>query len=81
MDRLEIEARVDALRARYEERDEFVAAVGDFAQTLDEADRELLGRVLLARQPDTGGFDVLNERLERGGWFQRTMRKIEQREP
>jgi hypothetical protein len=76
----EIEARVDELRARHEARDEFVAAVGEFARTLDEQDRELLGRVLLARQPDTGGFDVLNRRLEEGGWFQRTMRKIEKQQ-
>jgi hypothetical protein len=76
----EIEACVDELRARHEGRDEFVAAIGDFARTLDDEDRKVLGRVLLERQPDTGGFDVLNRRLEEGGWLQRTMRKIEKQQ-
>jgi hypothetical protein len=35
---------------------------------------------LLDRKPETGGFDVITDRLERGGWMKRTMRKIEDSE-
>ena len=77
MEQAEIEARVDQLRARHEGRSEFVAAIREFADTLDDDEREILGRVLLERQPTTGGYDVLNQRLEQGGWLQRTMRKVE----
>jgi hypothetical protein len=80
MDRLHIEHRVDALRVRHPGREEFVTAVRDFADTLDKGDREVLGQVLLDREPETGGFDVLNARLEGGGWMRRTMRKVEERE-
>ena len=80
MEREQIERRVDELRAEYPGREEFIAAVGAFGQELDPDARKTLGRVLLDRQPETGGFDVLNKRLEEGGWMKRTMRKIEERE-
>ena len=81
MQRDQIESRVDELRAEHPGRDEFIAAVREFGQELDPEARKTLGQVLLDRQPTTGGFDVLNQRLEEGGWMKRTMRKIEEREP
>jgi hypothetical protein len=80
VDRSEIEARVDQLRAQHPGRDEFVAAIGELAESLDADGREVLGRVLLERQPETGGFDVISQRIERGGWMKRTMRKVEDSE-
>jgi hypothetical protein len=80
MERELIELRVDELRAEHSGREEFVAAVREFGERLDPDARNTLGEVLLDRQPETGGFDVLNERLEEGGWMKRTMRKIEERE-
>jgi hypothetical protein len=80
VDRSEIEARVDQLRTQHPGRDEFVAAMGELAESLDADGREVLGRVLLERQPEAGGFDVISQRVERGGWMKRTMRKIEDSE-
>ena len=80
MEREAIETRVDELRAAHPGRKEFVEAVQEFGRTLDDDDRELLGRVLLERKPETAGFDVLDRRIHEGGWFRRTMRKIETRE-
>jgi hypothetical protein len=80
MQRDQIERRVDELRAEQPGREEFIAAVREFGQGLDPEARKTLGQVLLDRQPETGGFDVLNKRLEEGGWMKRTMRKIEERE-
>jgi len=79
MERDQIELRVDELRAKHPGRDEFIAGVRDFGQELDPDSRKTLGQVLLDRQPETGGFDVLKERLEEGGWMKRTMRKIDDR--
>jgi hypothetical protein len=78
--REEIDARVDELHAENPGREEFVAAVRAYSETLDAEARKLLGRALLAREPELSGFDVLNRRLEEGGWLQRTMRKSEKRE-
>ena len=80
MDRDELERRVDDLREEHPERKGFVAAVKELAESLDEPSRETLGQVLLDRRPETGGFDVLNQRLEEGGWLKRTMRKVEESE-
>jgi hypothetical protein len=80
MDRDELERRVEVLREHHPRRAEFVAAVTELADSLDEESRETLGQVLLDRQPETGGFDVLNQRLEEGGWIKRTMRKVEESE-
>jgi hypothetical protein len=80
MDRAQIDDQIDRLRREHPERAEFVAAVQAFSQTLDPEARRLLGEALLQREPETGGFDVLNRRLEQGGWIRRTMRKIEESE-
>jgi hypothetical protein len=81
MDRHELERRVEDLREQHPGREEFVAAVKELGESLDEESRVTLGQVLLERQPETGGFDVLNKRLEEGGWIKRTMRKVEESEP
>jgi hypothetical protein len=78
--REEIDARVDELRAENPGREEFIAAVRAYSETLDAEARKLLGRALLEREPEMSGFDVLNRRLEEGGWLERTMRKSEKRE-
>jgi hypothetical protein len=80
MERDQIALRVNELRAEHPGREEFIAAVREFGQELDPDSRKTLGQVLLDRQSETGGFDVLNQRLEEGGWMKRTMRKIEERE-
>ena len=80
MEREQIERRVNELHARHSGREEFIAAVREFGEELDPDARKVLGQLLLDRQPETGGFDVLNQRLEEGGWMKRTMRKIEERE-
>jgi hypothetical protein len=81
MDRHELERRVEDLREQHPGREEFGAAVKELGESLDEESRLILGQVLLERQPETGGFDVLNKRLEEGGWIKRTMRKVEESEP
>ena len=78
MDREAIESRVDELREANPGRTEFVAAIKDFGESLAPEDREVLGLVLLERQPETGGFEALERRVEEGGWFRRTGRKIEE---
>jgi hypothetical protein len=80
MDRYELERRVDELREEHSGRKEFVAAVKELAESLDEPSREILGQLLLDRQPETGGFDVLNRRLEEGGWIKRSLGRMEERE-
>jgi hypothetical protein len=80
LNRPEIEARVDELRAEHPGREEFLAAIRTFSDTLHPEARKILGKVLLDRKPETGGFDVITNRLERGGWMKRTMRKIEDSE-
>jgi hypothetical protein len=80
LNREEIEARVDELRAEHPGREEFLAAIQAFSDTLHAEARKILGKVLLDRKPETGGFDVITNRLERGGWMKRTMRKIEDSE-
>jgi hypothetical protein len=79
MQRDQIERRVDELRAEHPDREAFISAVEEFGRELDPEARKTLGQVLLDRQPTTGGFDVINERLEEGGWMKRTMRKIDDR--
>ena len=78
MDREAIESRVDELREANPGRAEFVAAIKEFGESLPPGDREVLGRVLLERQPESGGFDALERRIEEGGWLRRTGKKVEE---
>ena len=59
---------VDALASEHEGR-AFVEAVERFAGELDAEDRELLGRVLLERANERGGFDYgLLRRIDEPRW-------------
>jgi hypothetical protein len=78
VDREAIETRVGELREANPDRSEFIAAIKEFGETLTPEDREVLGQVLLDRQSESGGFDALERRIEEGGWFRRTGRKIEE---
>jgi hypothetical protein len=80
MERYELERRVEELREEHPGREKFVAAVKELSDSLDEESRQILGQVLLDRQPETGGFDVLNRRLEEGGWIKRSLGRMEERE-
>jgi hypothetical protein len=80
MERYELERRVEELREEHPGRKEFVAAVKELGDSLDEESRQILGQVLLDSQPETGGFDVLNRRLEEGGWIKRSLGRMEERE-
>jgi FixJ family two-component response regulator len=55
--RAALEARVDKLAAEHE-GDEFVEAIREFAEQLSDGERELLGRVVLARAPREPGVTV-----------------------
>jgi hypothetical protein len=80
MDRETIEAIVDTLREENPDREAFLEAMRTFAETLDEEDRAVLGDVLLKKEPTAGGFDVLNNRLEEGGWIKRSLGRMAERE-
>jgi hypothetical protein len=81
VDRELLEARVDELRAAHPGRQDFIAAVKEFGETLDAEERELLGIVLLSRKPETGGgFDVLEQRVEQGGWIKRSLGRMADKE-
>ena len=80
MDREAIELRVDELREKHPDRDDFIRAIKEFSETLDAGSQEALGRVLLTREPSAGGFDEIDRRIHEGGWIRRTMRKAEPRE-
>jgi hypothetical protein len=80
MERYELERRVEELREEHPGREGFLAAVKELGDSLDEESREILGQVLLDSQPETGGFDVLNRRLEEGGWIKRSLGRMEERE-
>ena len=59
---------IDALAAEHE-GPEFVEAVERFAAELGEEDREALGRVLLERARERGGFDYgLLRRIDEPRW-------------
>jgi hypothetical protein len=80
MDRETIEAVVNTLREENPDREAFLEAMRTFADTLDEVDRAVLGDVLLEKEPTAGGFDVLNKRLEEGGWVKRSLGRMAERE-
>jgi hypothetical protein len=68
------------LREENPDREAFLEAMRTFADTLDEVDRAVLGDVLLEKEPTAGGFDVLNKRLEEGGWVKRSLGRMAERE-
>jgi hypothetical protein len=70
-----IAARVEALQAEHE-GPALVDAVREFGEQLDDAERELLGEVLLdrARRQRPSLADV-----RRDGWFRRRLRRLDER--
>ena len=76
MTRDEIAARVDELSGAHEGR-EFVAAVGELAEGLDQEERDILGAVLLER---ANVFEsAARERLRAKGWLRRALDPFERR--
>lgn len=68
MRRDEIERRVDALAAQHEGK-ALAEAVRVFADELDPGDRDVLGKVLLARAEEQGAFDyALGRRIGERRW-------------
>jgi hypothetical protein len=66
----EIAARVDELAAEHEGRD-FVAAVEELSDGLEQEERDVLGSVLLER---ANVFEnAARERLRAKGWLRRTL--------
>jgi hypothetical protein len=65
-----IAARVDALASE----EGFVEAVKRFSEDLSEPERELLGAVLLQRAGTVG--PSLREQVERRGWIQRQLDRL-----
>jgi hypothetical protein len=70
MEREQIAARVDAL-AREHEGAEFVAAVEELANGLDQEERDVLGAVLLDRS--NALQDAAAERRSAKGWIRRML--------
>ena len=80
MERETIEAVVDLLREENPERENFLAAIRTYADTLDEEQRQVLGEVLLEKSEPTGGFDEITRRREQGGWIKRSLGRMAERE-
>jgi hypothetical protein len=80
VERETIEAVVDLLREENPERQDFLAAIRTYADTLDEEERQVLGQVLLEKSEPTGGFDEITRRREQGGWLKRSLGRMAERE-
>ena len=73
----EIGARVDALALAYE-GDDFVTAVRDLADKLDDDGKAALQQVLLERAADEEDFQkAVRQRFAEKGWTRRTLAKLE----
>jgi hypothetical protein len=78
--RRDLEERVNVLRERYD-GNEFATAIAEFSEELDPEEQEDLREILLERSREHGRHNpALDQRLEQGGWFRRTMGKIEEAE-
>jgi hypothetical protein len=75
----EIGARVDALALAHE-GDDFVTAVRDLADELDDEGKAALQQVLLERAADEEDFQkAVRQRIAEKGWTRRTFAKLERR--
>ena len=75
----EIGARVDALALAHE-GDDFVTAVRDLADELDDEGKAALQQVLLERAADEEDFQqAVRQRFAEKGWTRRTLAKLERR--
>ena len=73
----EIGARVDALALAHE-GDDFVTAVRDLADELDDEGKAALQQVLLERAADEEDFQkAVRQRFAEKGWTRRTLAKLE----
>jgi hypothetical protein len=78
-ERDEIGARIDALALAHE-GDEFVAAVRELADELDDEGKAALRQVLLERAADEEDFQkAVRRRFAEKGWTRRTLAKLERR--
>jgi hypothetical protein len=77
--REQIETRVDELKREHEGK-EFAKAVKRFAaESLDPDERDVLQGVLLERAGEAARHnEEVDDRLHWGGWFRRTLRKLEE---
>jgi hypothetical protein len=76
--RQEIEARVDELREGAPTGADFADAVKRFStDELGPAERPVLRELLLERAALVGHNLALERRLAEGGWFRRTMRRLD----
>ena len=74
-----LEERVDALA---EDRDSLVAEVERLAAELTDAEREVLGEILLERANAEGAFaEAFERRVGSKGWLRRQWDKAGQRPP
>jgi HEAT repeats len=75
--RAEIGARVDALALAHE-GDDFVTAVRELADELDDEGKAALQQVLLERAADEEDFQkAIHQRFAEKGWTRRTLAKLE----
>ena len=78
--RRDLENRVDVLRERYD-GEEFAAAVAEFSRDLGPAEQDDLREILLQRSKRHARENpALDQRLAQGGWFRRTLGKLEESE-
>jgi len=76
----DLEDRVNVLRERYDGED-FAAAVADFSAELEDEERDDLRKILLERMKEHAERNpALDQRLAQGGWFRRTLGRIEDSE-
>jgi hypothetical protein len=77
--REQIETRVDELKREYDGK-EFAKAMKRFAaESLDEDEREVLRSLLLERAGEAARHnEEVDERIRWGGWFRRSLRKLEE---
>jgi hypothetical protein len=77
LSRRELEERVDVLR-EHNDGKSFAAAVEQFSAELDDGERAELREILLERARDHARRNpALDERLERGGFFKRTLKRLD----
>ena len=78
--RRDLEDRVNVLRERYD-GEEFAAAVADFSAELEPEEQDDLRTILLQRMKKHAERNpALDQRLVLGGWFRRTLGRIEDSE-
>jgi len=76
----DLEDRVNVLRERYDGED-FAEAVAEFSAELDPEEQEDLRKILLARMKEHAERNpALDQRLAQGGWFRRTLGRLEDSE-